>query len=114
MFLKRSTSSALLLLHHHHLFLPLRSLKTLTPPTSSPSPSPKSDRDAYFAAIHHISNIVRRDFYLERTLNKLSISPTSDLVYRVLRSCPSSPRRILPLLLLGPLPPLLLPHHRRI
>uniref|UniRef100_A0A7C9AYU2 PROP1-like PPR domain-containing protein n=1 Tax=Opuntia streptacantha TaxID=393608 RepID=A0A7C9AYU2_OPUST len=44
-------------------------------------------KDDYFAAVHHISNIVRRDIYLERTLNKLNISVTNDLVYRVLRSC---------------------------
>ncbi|XP_047308325.1 pentatricopeptide repeat-containing protein At5g18390, mitochondrial [Impatiens glandulifera] len=45
--------------------------------------------DDYFAVIHHISNIVRRDVYMERTLNKMHITPmiNSDLVYRVLRSC---------------------------
>ncbi|KAL8460308.1 hypothetical protein ACS0TY_032016 [Phlomoides rotata] len=45
--------------------------------------------DDYFATIHHISNIVRRDIYLERTLNKMRISSiiNSELVYRVLRSC---------------------------
>ncbi|EYU27896.1 hypothetical protein ABFS82_13G114300 [Erythranthe guttata] len=45
--------------------------------------------DDYFATIHHISNIVRRDIYLERTLNKMRISNivNSELVYRVLRSC---------------------------
>lgn len=48
-----------------------------------------SSNDDYFATIHHISNIVRRDIYLERTLNKMRISPivNSELVYRVLRSC---------------------------
>ncbi|KAK9080322.1 hypothetical protein SSX86_000080 [Deinandra increscens subsp. villosa] len=48
--------------------------------------------DDYFATIHHISNIVRRDIYLERTLNKMCISRliNSELVYRVLRSCCSS------------------------
>ncbi|XP_052183022.1 pentatricopeptide repeat-containing protein At5g18390, mitochondrial [Diospyros lotus] len=47
-------------------------------------------KDDYFASIHHISNIVRRDIYMERTLNKMRISPSivnSELVYRVLRSC---------------------------
>lgn len=45
--------------------------------------------DNYFATIHHISNIVRRDVYMERTLNKMKISNmvNSELVYRVLRSC---------------------------
>ncbi|KAL8244265.1 hypothetical protein R6Q59_010523 [Mikania micrantha] len=45
--------------------------------------------DDYFATIHHISNIVRRDIYLERTLNKMCISRlvNSELVYRVLLSC---------------------------
>ncbi|KAH6792865.1 Pentatricopeptide repeat superfamily protein [Perilla frutescens var. hirtella] len=48
--------------------------------------------DDYFATIHHISNIVRRDIYLERTLNKMHISKivNSELVYRVLRSCCNS------------------------
>lgn len=51
-----------------------------------------SSNDDYFATIHHISNIVRRDIYLERTLNKMRISPivNSELVYRVLRSCCNS------------------------
>ncbi|KAG6393987.1 hypothetical protein SASPL_144563 [Salvia splendens] len=45
--------------------------------------------DDYFATIHHISNIVRRDIYMERTLNKMRISKivNSELVYRVFRSC---------------------------
>ncbi|KAL3627642.1 hypothetical protein CASFOL_029005 [Castilleja foliolosa] len=48
--------------------------------------------DDYFATIHHISNIVRRDIYMERTLNKMRISTivNSELVFRVLRSCSSS------------------------
>ncbi|KAK7852392.1 pentatricopeptide repeat-containing protein [Quercus suber] len=49
-----------------------------------------SNNDQYFAAIHHVSNIVRRDFYLERTLNKLSLRVTSELVFRVLRACSSA------------------------
>ncbi|CAH9074154.1 unnamed protein product [Cuscuta europaea] len=46
-------------------------------------------KDDYFATIHHISNIVRRDIYLERTLNKMRIASivNSELVYRVLRCC---------------------------
>ncbi|KAK9673265.1 hypothetical protein RND81_12G156600 [Saponaria officinalis] len=43
--------------------------------------------DDYFAAINHISTIVRRDIYLERTLNKLNLTLTNDLIFRVLRSC---------------------------
>ncbi|KAL0423967.1 UNVERIFIED_CONTAM: Pentatricopeptide repeat-containing protein, mitochondrial [Sesamum radiatum] len=45
--------------------------------------------DDYFATIHHISNIVRKDTYMERTLNKMRISSivNSELVYRILRSC---------------------------
>ncbi|XP_012572465.1 uncharacterized protein [Cicer arietinum] len=62
------------LLHHH---------KTLTTATTS--------KDEYFAAIQHVANIVRRDFYLERTLNKLRITITPELVFRVLRACSSSP-----------------------
>lgn len=48
-----------------------------------------ASNDEYFAMIHHISNIVRRDIYLERTLSKMRISNEVDsqLVYRVLRSC---------------------------
>ncbi|XP_051114995.1 pentatricopeptide repeat-containing protein At5g18390, mitochondrial [Andrographis paniculata] len=48
--------------------------------------------DDYFATVHHISNIVRRDVYMERTLNKMRISKIvdSELVYRVLRSCCNS------------------------
>ncbi|EXB93122.1 hypothetical protein L484_024459 [Morus notabilis] len=52
------------------------------------STKPSSSKDNYFAAIHHISNIVQRDFYMERTLNKLRIAAVdSDLVFRVLRAC---------------------------
>lgn len=45
--------------------------------------------DDYFATVHHISNVVRRDIYMERTLNKMCISRivNSELVYRVLRNC---------------------------
>lgn len=54
---------------------------------NSTKPS-SSSKDDYFAAIHHISNIVQRDFYMERTLNKLRIAAVdSDLVFRVLRAC---------------------------
>ncbi|CAJ2678085.1 unnamed protein product [Trifolium pratense] len=63
-------------LHHHH-----HHHKTLT----------TTSKDEYFAAIQHVANIVRRDFYLERTLNKLRITITPELVFRVLRACSSSP-----------------------
>ncbi|XP_015882041.3 pentatricopeptide repeat-containing protein At5g18390, mitochondrial [Ziziphus jujuba] len=65
-------------------FLLLRYLTTTTINGGKPS------KDDYFAAIHHISNIVRRDIYMERTLNKMRISVNSELVYRVLRSCSTS------------------------
>ncbi|XP_050261405.1 pentatricopeptide repeat-containing protein At5g18390, mitochondrial [Quercus robur] len=66
--------------------------RTLTTATNeSPNKNDAvSNNDQYFAAIHHVSNIVRRDFYLERTLNKLSLRVTSELVFRVLRACSSS------------------------
>ncbi|KAL5715682.1 hypothetical protein ACHQM5_017469 [Ranunculus cassubicifolius] len=64
------------------------SLKTLT--TSSSNDVQISSKDDYFAAIHHISNIVRRDIYMERTLQKMQINVTSELVFRVLRSCNKS------------------------
>ena len=57
---------------------------------ANPSPSPSPSKDDYFAAVHHIANIVKRDFYMERTLNKLRISAAavdSELVFRVLRAC---------------------------
>ncbi|XP_028753171.1 pentatricopeptide repeat-containing protein At5g18390, mitochondrial [Neltuma alba] len=62
-------------------------LKTLTTSAGAANAPCKDD---YFAAIHHISNIVRRDFYMERTLNKLRISVNSELVFRVLRACSNS------------------------
>ncbi|TYI18675.1 hypothetical protein ES332_A07G109000v1 [Gossypium tomentosum] len=48
-------------------------------------------KDDYFAAIHHISNIVRRKVHPERTLNSMNLSMNSELVFRVLRSCSNSP-----------------------
>ncbi|KAM7514115.1 hypothetical protein LguiA_003698 [Lonicera macranthoides] len=74
----------------------LRYLKTLTSSsiTDHGSNTTKGggkgvSKDDYFATIHHISNIVRRDIYMERTLNKMRISNivNSELVYRVLRYC---------------------------
>ncbi|XP_057477863.1 pentatricopeptide repeat-containing protein At5g18390, mitochondrial [Actinidia eriantha] len=69
--------------------------KTLNTSTAHGTKLPSSDRptankDDYFAAIHHISNIVRRDIFMERTLNKLRLTVDSELVYRVLRSCSAS------------------------
>ncbi|XP_050225618.1 pentatricopeptide repeat-containing protein At5g18390, mitochondrial [Mercurialis annua] len=64
----------------------LRHLKTLTSSTQT-----NNEKDAYFALIHHITNVVRRDFYPERTLNRLHIQVNSELVYRVLRACSASP-----------------------
>ncbi|TXG66174.1 hypothetical protein EZV62_007449 [Acer yangbiense] len=48
-------------------------------------------KDDYFAAINHISNIVRHDIYPERTLSRMNLTLTSELVYRVLRACSNSP-----------------------
>ncbi|KAJ9703142.1 hypothetical protein PVL29_004775 [Vitis rotundifolia] len=76
----RNSPTSPILTHH----------KTLTTITTHLQNTITSKKDDYFAIVHHISAIVRRDFYLERTLNKLPISVTSDLVYRVLRSCPNS------------------------
>lgn len=55
-----------------------------------PPPSSSGAKDDYFGAVHFIVNIVQRDFYMERTLNKLRISTAvldSEMVYRVLRAC---------------------------
>ncbi|KAJ4721144.1 Pentatricopeptide repeat [Melia azedarach] len=51
----------------------------------------KTSKDDYFAAINHIANIVRHDIYPERTLSRLKLTLTSELVYRVLRACHTSP-----------------------
>lgn len=71
----------------HFTRLLIRPLKTLS---SSASTVPIS-KDDYFAAIHHISNIVRREIHPERTLNRMNISVNSELVFRVLRACSNSP-----------------------
>ncbi|XP_057963181.1 pentatricopeptide repeat-containing protein At5g18390, mitochondrial [Malania oleifera] len=52
-----------------------------------PYPGGVTAKDDYFAAVHHVSNVVRRDIYMERTLNKLRLPVTSELVFRVLRAC---------------------------
>lgn len=65
-------------------------LKTITITAGSGLKLEKNTSDDdYFATVHHISNIVRRDIYMERTLNKMQISSivNSELVYRVLRCC---------------------------
>ncbi|VFQ84647.1 unnamed protein product [Cuscuta campestris] len=75
---------------------PTAVLRSITTAAAAIGPGEKAggrggvSNDDYFATIHHISNVVRRDIYLERTLNKMRISPivNSELVYRVLRSCP--------------------------
>nr|XP_016443498.1 PREDICTED: pentatricopeptide repeat-containing protein At5g18390, mitochondrial-like isoform X1 [Nicotiana tabacum] len=92
-FLQRTSYSAILT----NSTSTFRCLKTITPsvdPDSNPfggkgSCSRSVPNDDYFATIHHISNIVRRDIYMERTLNKMHISSivNSELVYRILRSC---------------------------
>ncbi|KAL2941232.1 hypothetical protein RDABS01_029582 [Bienertia sinuspersici] len=68
---------------------PLFSLFSTSTSINGGKRSSTTTNDEYFAAIHHISNIVRRDIYLERTLNKLRISVTNELVFRVLRGCSS-------------------------
>lgn len=73
------------------LFSSLRTLTTTTKYATANDAASVTTKDDYFAAIHHVSNIVRRDFYLERTLNKLRLHVTSEFVFRVLRSCSSSP-----------------------
>ncbi|KAJ8770297.1 hypothetical protein K2173_013013 [Erythroxylum novogranatense] len=71
----------------HFNLLPLRHLRLSAASTSSIP----VDKDAYFTLVNHITNIVRTDIYPERTLNKLNIPLTSELVYRVLRACSHSP-----------------------
>uniref|UniRef100_A0A2P2IVH5 Pentatricopeptide repeat-containing protein n=1 Tax=Rhizophora mucronata TaxID=61149 RepID=A0A2P2IVH5_RHIMU len=66
-------------------------LKTSTSSITSSAAANLDKKDAYFALIQHITNIVRRDIYPERTLNKLNIPVTSELVYRVLRASSHSP-----------------------
>ncbi|KAJ1695167.1 hypothetical protein LUZ63_011865 [Rhynchospora breviuscula] len=85
-----SITSVRRLLQYHHLppLLPLLSHFSSQTQTHHPN-----DKDAYFAAVHHIASIVQKDFYLERTLNRLRLpSLSSDLALRVLRSAaPSNP-----------------------
>ncbi|XP_031282627.1 pentatricopeptide repeat-containing protein At5g18390, mitochondrial isoform X3 [Pistacia vera] len=66
----------------------IHSLKTLATTTSTAF---KPSKDDYFAAINHVANIVRHDIYPERTLSKLNLTLTSELVFRVLRACFTSP-----------------------
>lgn len=80
------------------LGLRLRRLSTLSelPAVAAGAPQPQhpTSKDAYFAAVHHLSTIVRRDFYLERTLNRLRLpSPfPTDLALRVIRAAaPAAP-----------------------
>ncbi|CAD6245938.1 unnamed protein product [Miscanthus lutarioriparius] len=60
----------------------------------APQPQHATSKDAYFAVVHNLSTIVRRDFYLERTLNRLRLpSPfPPDLALRVIRAAaPAAP-----------------------
>ncbi|KAF3327738.1 pentatricopeptide repeat-containing protein [Carex littledalei] len=74
------------------LLLQLIRLPALFPISHFSSQNHPSDKDAYFAAVHHIASIVQKDFYLERTLNRLRLpSVSSDMALRVLRaSAPSN------------------------
>ncbi|XVF57033.1 hypothetical protein PTKIN_Ptkin06aG0170400 [Pterospermum kingtungense] len=87
--------SAELLLRYGNRFQNIhRTLRTLTSRNSLQSASfatTSVSKDDYFAAIHHISNIVRREVHPERTLNRMNLSVNSELVFRVLRSCSNSP-----------------------
>ena len=86
------------------------SFKTMTTVAAA-----KTSKDDYFAAVNHIAIIVRHDIYPERALNRLNLTLTSELVYRILRVChTTSPSRIPPVLHLGPLPAPILPHFPRI
>ncbi|KAJ6422694.1 hypothetical protein OIU84_027627 [Salix udensis] len=80
---------------HHHLsatkLLLLRHLKTL--PSSSSTTT--TTKDAYFSLIHNITNIIRKEVYPERTLNKLNLPITSELVFRVLRASSNYPSQSL-------------------
>ncbi|KAJ4822541.1 hypothetical protein Tsubulata_022391 [Turnera subulata] len=55
------------------------------------SAAPSTSKDSYFALIHHITNTMKNDLHPERTLNKLRLPVTSELVFRVLRATSSSP-----------------------
>lgn len=62
----------------------IRHFTSLEPPQSSDSnPSTKGD---YFATINHVVNLVRREIHPERSLNRLRLPLTSELVFRVLRA----------------------------
>ncbi|BFG37267.1 hypothetical protein CerSpe_235420 [Prunus speciosa] len=83
-----STKNSLLLFLHRskpqtHCVL-IRHLATVN---AAPQNGVVPNKDDYFSAIQHITNIVRRDHFMERTLNKLRITVDSELVYRVLRAC---------------------------
>ncbi|PQQ21194.1 pentatricopeptide repeat-containing protein [Prunus yedoensis var. nudiflora] len=83
-----STKNSLLFFLHRskpqtHCVL-IRHLATVN---AAPQNGVVPNKDDYFSAIQHITNIVRRDHFMERTLNKLRITVDSELVYRVLRAC---------------------------
>lgn len=100
--------------HHRNIFHFLQNPKSysisIIPVTTSAAAQPPSSRphhrplsysssqnhrysDDYFAVVHHISNIVRHDYFLERTLGKLrGLIVSAELVYRVIRaSSPTKP-----------------------
>ncbi|KAE8677019.1 Pentatricopeptide repeat-containing protein [Hibiscus syriacus] len=84
-----------LLLKHgsrsHNIICSLRTLTSGNSLQDSSLSTTAVSKDDYFAAIHHISNIVRREVHPERTLNRMNLSVNSELVFRVLRSCSNSP-----------------------
>ncbi|GMJ11256.1 hypothetical protein like AT5G18390 [Hibiscus trionum] len=87
-------SAKLLLKHGSRSQNILCSLRTLTAGNSLQNASVSTtavSKDDYFAVIHHISNVVRREVHPERALNRMNLSVNSELVFRVLRSCSNSP-----------------------
>ncbi|KAM7250545.1 hypothetical protein ACFE04_022428 [Oxalis oulophora] len=65
---------------------------TTRPRLPSPTPPPsQTNKDDYFALIHHITNLVRREVHPERSLNRLNLTVNSELVFRVLRAFSNSP-----------------------
>ncbi|KAJ4908142.1 Pentatricopeptide repeat-containing protein [Raphanus sativus] len=63
----------------------LRHFTSLVDPPQS-SESNQSTKGDYFATINHVVNLVRREIHPERSLNRLRLPLTSELVFRVLRA----------------------------
>ena len=87
------TSSTTTITAHSAAVLLFKTLTTTS--TAHGTKLPASDRptantDDYFAAIQHLSTIIRRDIFMKRTLNKLRLTVDSELIYRVLCSCSAS------------------------